>query len=263
VTGEGIDAILRARMQSSRLSGKVLMPAAGKPLLLHLVERLRRTRLLKRVVVATSEAAVDDAIAGLCAREDILCFRGSNEDVLDRYYRCAKAYGMAHIAVLYADNPLLDPGVCDESVAFYLEHLDAYDYVSNCRPSTYPDGQEIEMCSFEALQTAWKEAGKPFQREHVTPFIWDQPERFRCFNLTMEPNLNHRERWTLDYPEDYEFILAVFEGLYPVKPDFSMWDLITFLDAHPDLRKTNAMHGGSTWFTGHEDELKTVQRKKT
>ena len=238
------------------------MPAAGKPLLLHMVERLRRARLLTRIVVATSDDAADDAIADLCDRENVLCFRGSNEDVLDRYYGCAKAFGMAHIAVLYADNPLLDPGVCDAAIAFYLTHLDNYDYVSNCRPSTYPDGQEIEICSFEALEAAWQEADKPFQREHVTPFVWDQPERFRCFNLTMEPDLNRRERWTLDYPEDYEFLRAVYEGLYPEKPEFSMWDLIEFLDAHPDLRKINGMHGDYTWFTAHSDELKTVPRKK-
>lgn len=227
------------------------------------MERLRRARLLKRIVVATSDEAADDAIADLCDREDFLCFRGSNEDVLDRYYRCAKAYGMAHVAVIYGDNPLLDPGVCDEAIAFYLKHLADYDYVSNCRPSTYPDGQEIEICSFEALETAWQEANKLFQREHVTPFVWDQPERFRCFNLTMEPDLNRRERWTLDYPEDYKFLRAVYEGLYPQKQDFSMWELIEFLGAHPDLRKINGMHGDYTWFTLYADELKTVSKGKT
>jgi spore coat polysaccharide biosynthesis protein SpsF len=258
---DGVDAILRARMRSSRLPGKVLMQAAGKPFLSHMIERLGRSRLLRRLVVATSEDASDDPIQDLCAREGVPCFMGSAEDVLDRYYRCAQEYRMGHIAVLYADNPLIDPAVCDEVIGAYLKQSGEYDYVSNNHPPTYPDGNEVEVCSFSALVAAWREAREPFQREHVTPFIWDQPGRFRCLNVTMEPS-HPGERWTLDYPEDYEFLRTVFENLYPVNPNFSMWDVIRFLDTHPEVRKINAAHADYTWYTTHAGELKTIHRKE-
>lgn len=255
-----IGAILRVRMASSRLPGKVLLPAAGKRMLLHTLERLRRSQLLDPIVVATSEDASDDPIVDLCKSADAPCFRGSLDDVLDRFYQCATAYQMQHIAEFKGDNPLIDPVVCDQIGKIYLDHVGQYDYVTNNHPPTYPDGQEVEIFPYSALATAWKEAKEPFQREHVTPFIWDQPERFRVLNVRMDPNLHH-ERWTLDYPEDYTFLRAVFEGLYPGNPAFSMKDVIRFLDAHPELRKINEVHAGYTWYTAHAQDLKTIEKK--
>ncbi len=207
--------------------------------------------------MATSSDPSDDAIENMCLEEDILCYRGNSEDVLDRYYKCAIAYDMKHMALLGADNPLIDPMVCDDSCDAYLQSPGEFDFVSNHHPPTYPDGQEIEICSFKAIESAWREANKQFQREHGTPFIWDQPQRFRCFNITMKPNLQC-ERWTLDYPEDYDFLKSIFDGLYLTKPDFSMWDIVSFLDAHPALRRINAAHSGSKWYSEQADELSTV-----
>lgn len=247
-------------MQSQRLPGKVLMPAAGKPLLCHMIERLRRSRFLESIVVATSTDDADQPIVDLCLGEGIPCFRGRADDVLDRFYSCAREFQMAHIALLGADNPLIDAAVCDQVLGVYLERADEFDYVSNHHPPTFPDGQDIEVLSYPALEKAWKEARKPFQREHGTPFIWDQPKLFRCHNVFMQPDL-HKERWTLDYPEDYEFIRAVFEALYPRNPYFSVQDVLALLDTHPELREINAAHVNYTWHAIHADELKTITKE--
>ena len=249
-----VDAILRARMGSTRLPGKVLLPAAGKPLLQHLVERLRRSRRIRRLVVATSVEPGDDPIAELCEGIEADCFRGSADDVLDRYYRCSVEYGIAHIAIMYSDNPLLDPAVVDTVAGAYQTHVGQFDFVSNCRPFTYPDGMEVELCSFAALEAAWRDSSEPFQREHVTPFIWGQPERFRCHNVTMTPDLHARERWTLDYPEDYDLVRTIFERLKG-EPYFGMLDVLRLLDAEPGLRKINSEHAGLQWWDKHAAEL--------
>jgi spore coat polysaccharide biosynthesis protein SpsF len=247
-------------MRSERLPGKVLMPAAGKPLLCHMIERLRKSRFLEDIVVATTRDDADQPIVDLCLGESIPCFRGHADDVLDRFYSCAREFQMTHIALLGADNPLIDADVCDQVLGVYLERASELDYVSNHHPPTYPDGQDVEVLPFPTLEKAWQEARKPFQREHATPFIWDQPELFRCHNVVMQPDL-HRERWTLDYPEDYEFIREVFESLYPHNPWFSMQDVLAMLDARPALREVNANRASYTWHAMHADELRTIPKK--
>ena len=246
-----VDAILCARMGCSRLPGKALLPAAGKPMLELTIERLMCSRRLARLVVATSDQIEDDAIFKLCARLGVLSYRGSAEDLLDRVYQCARHYAMAHVAYFGADNPLIDPSLCDETIGVYLSNMGSWDYVTNNYPPTYPDGQEVEVTSFEALETAWREATDPRHREHLLTYLWENPQRFRIHNLTQTPNL-HYERWTLDFPEDYEFLRIVFEALYPTKPAFGMWDVIDYLDRHPELRKINIMHRGYyPWLNSH------------
>ena len=251
-----VDAILCARMGSSRLPGKTLLPAVGKPMLQLTIERLQRSRRRGRLVVATSDQAEDDAIAKLCDRLDVPCYRGSADDVLDRVYRCACHYAMAHVAHFGADNPLIDPSLCDEIIGVYLSNLGRWDYVTNNCPPTYPDGQEVEVTLFAALETAWREATDPRHREHLLTFLWENPQRFRIHNVTHEPNLHH-ERWTLDFPEDYEFLRAVFEALYPTNQAFGMWDVIDYLDAHPELREINAIHRDYyPWVKSHASETR-------
>ena len=255
-----MDAILQARMKSSRLPGKVLMPALGRPILSFNVERLRRARTIDRVIVATSDTTEDDAIQKMCEAEGILFFRGSEENVLDRIYRCVRQFGIDVVAKFTADNPLIDPAVIDHVVGFYLAHSDEYDFVSNNHPPTCQDGQEVEVIRTAALEIAWREADKPFQREHVTPFIWDQPERFRLGNVARaDDQWYHAYRWTLDYPEDYEFIKRVYEELYPRKPEFSMQDLMEFLRQRPDIYAINSNRAGYVWYREHLDNLQTVQ----
>ncbi|MBE82165.1 MAG: hypothetical protein CME21_06315 [Gemmatimonadetes bacterium] len=254
---ETVLGIVRARMTASRLPGKVLMEALDRPLLMHMVDRLGACRLIRNVVVATTSEASDNPIEAFCRAEGIEVFRGSANDVLDRIYRCAKAYDSEHAALLGADNPLIDPVVCEEVIGAYLSDGKPYDYVSNHHPPTYPDGQDIEVFRVAALEEAWREADRPFQREHVTPFIWDQPDRFRCHNVALDQD-RHKERWTLDYEEDYVLIRRIIEGLYAEKPGFTMLDIVDFLDRHPELRGVNSEHSGYTWYDESRAELTTV-----
>ena len=254
-----MDAILQARMTSNRLPGKVLMPVLGRPILSYNIERIRRAKTISRVFVATTDKREDDAIQRLCESEGVPVFRGSEEDVLDRIYQRMKHFKMEECAKLTADNPLIDPAVIDQVVGFYLTHRGDYDYVSNNHPPTWQDGQEVEVIRAAALETAWREADKPFQREHVTPFIWDQPERFRIGNVARTDDRWYRDyRWTLDYPEDYLFVKAVFEELYPARPDFTTDDVMDLLRRRPDIHAINANRAGYVWYREHLDALRTV-----
>lgn len=205
----------------------------------HTLERLGRSALLGRIVVALPDLSEDDVLAAECGRLGAPCYRGSAEDVLGRVHACAEAFGMDAVAHFGADNPLIDPAVCDEVVGVFLEG--GFDYVTNNLPPTYPDGQEVEVTSFAALAAAAREASDPRHREHLLSYLWDNRERFRIRNVTREPSLNG-ERWTLDFPEDYELLRAVFEGLCPADPAFGMREVIDYLDERPALRELNARH---------------------
>lgn len=226
-----IDAVVRARMASARLPGKTLLEAGGKTMLEHTLERLGRAALIERIVVATTNLPEDDVIAAACERIDVGCFRGSADDVLGRVR--AAAEGMAHVGHFGADNPLIDPALCDDVIRVYLEG--GWDYVTNNMPPTFPDGQEVEVTSFAALEIAAREATDPRHREHLLTFLWEHPDRFAIRNVTREPS-QHDERWTLDTPEDWVLIRAVFAELYPERPAFGIDDVIAFLDERPHLR---------------------------
>ena len=237
-----VDAIILARTGSSRLPRKVMLPVLGRPMLELTVERLLQSRYIGRLVVATSSQSGDDEIAELCSGLEVECYRGSHDDVLDRLYRCASYYEMSHVAQFGADNPLIDPAVCDRIIEVYLREEGKADYVTNDMPPTY-NGQEVEVTSFEAIEAGWRETNANGQRPHrvLFSFIQANPGRFRVVNLTHERGHYH-ERWTLDYPEDYEFLCAVFKALYPANPAFGMSDIIDFLDLNPEVRQINALH---------------------
>jgi spore coat polysaccharide biosynthesis protein SpsF len=224
-------------MSSRRLPGKVLKPLLGVPMLLRQVERLRRATTFGRMLVATSTDPSDDVLAELCARHRIECFRGSLDDVLDRFYRAARPYDPEHVVRVTGDCPLIDPGVLDDVVRFYL--AGDFDYASNAVEPTFPDGLDVEVFRFSALETAWQEAQLPSQREHVTLFIYKHPERFRVGHYRIGTDLSHM-RWTVDRAEDFEFVSRVFEALYPADPSFTMQDVLRYLQLHPEAAGVNA-----------------------
>ena len=228
-------------MGSCGLEGKVLLPLAGKSALELTIERLLRSRRIDRLVVATSSLDQDEPVAEACARLGVPCFRGSADDVLDRVYRCAARFDMDHVAHFGADNPLIDPELCDEIIDLYLAGVGRWDYVSNNRPPTFPDGQEVEITSFDALEAAWHETDGPRRLACMFRYLAERPERFSIHNVTHDPDLHH-ERWTLDYQEDYEFLQALLERLYASNPAFGFRDVIRHLDERPALRRINAMH---------------------
>jgi glutamate-1-semialdehyde 2,1-aminomutase len=235
-----IGTVIQARLSSSRLPGKVLADVLGRPMLARQLERVARARRPHKVIVATTVDPSDQPIADFCAREDVTCTRGSLNDVLDRYYQTAKAHALDVVVRVTADCPVLDPAVIDDVIDHFLDHH--LDYGANTAPpegSTYPDGMDVEVFSFAALERAWKEAAKPSEREHVTFHFWKNADRFRIGRRDLPRDLSAL-RLTVDYPADLEVVRALYTALYPVKPDFSLEDIAAYLEAHPELKAHNA-----------------------
>jgi spore coat polysaccharide biosynthesis protein SpsF len=237
-----IAAIIQARLGSSRLPGKVLKEINGRPMLSYMLERVSASNGVDKVVVATSVAPDDDHIVEFCKKEKILYYRGSLEDVLDRYYQTAKKINCDVVVRVTADCPLIDPQVIDTIIDVYKGNT--YDYVANTSPPegfTFPEGMDTEVFSFEALRKAWLEAKKPSEREHVTFYFWQNPQLFSIFRYDLSENLSGY-RLTVDYPEDFEVIESLITNLYSRKQSFviTMKDIITFLDIHPEIKGRNS-----------------------
>lgn len=216
-------AILQARMSSSRLPGKVMKPILGEPMIARQLERLRRCETLERLIVATSDHPSDDALAGYLEGAGVDVFRGSLGDVLGRFVACADAFGLSGAIVrLTADCPLADPTVIDEGVRQQAQS--GVDYVSNGRNRTYPRGLDMEVFALEALRTAGRETSDPYDREHVTPFLYRSGDRFRQGELVQTRD-ESALRWTVDTPEDFAFVERVYGALYPNKPAFTSDDI--------------------------------------
>lgn len=230
-----IGAIIQARMGSSRLPGKVLMDLDGTPMLAHVVARARKAARLDTVVVATSTAASDTAIAAWCAAAGVSCERGSEHDVLDRYRQTAVAHRLDAVVRLTADCPLLDPSVIDQVVGAFQSG--AYDYVSNTQPPTFPDGLDTEVFTHAVLTRAWSEAMLDSEREHVTPYIWKRPEVFRLSNVTHIPDLSGL-RWTVDDAADLDLVRMIVTRL--PSDSTAMQDVIGILESNPDIATGNA-----------------------
>jgi spore coat polysaccharide biosynthesis protein SpsF len=226
-------------MSSTRLPGKVLMPVLGKPLLEHLVERLKRVTLSDDIIVATTKNSADDVIERFCQDQAISCYRGNEEDVLSRYYEAAVTYSADVIVRVTGDCPLLDPALVDEAIRYFIDHHPNYAYVSNVQKRTYPRGMDIEVFSFESLAEAFYDATKPSEREHVTPYLYQYTKHFNTGHLIAESD-HSAKRWTVDTKEDYELIRNIFQELYPVNPHFSMIDVLQLLKKRPEWEKINA-----------------------
>lgn len=230
-------AVLQARTSSQRLPGKVLEPILGKPMLARQIERVQRAGSIDRLVVATSTEPADAAVAEIAADCNVACFRGSLDDVLDRFYQAARADNPSHVVRLTGDCPLADWEVIDRVVGYAVSG--GYDYASNTVQPTWPDGLDVEVAAFPALETAWVEGKEPACREHVMPFLSLQPQRFKIGNVRNDEDLSGL-RWTVDEPVDLQFVRAVYAALYPGSPAFSTADILDFLTRHPDVARLNA-----------------------
>lgn len=231
--------INQARMTSTRLPGKVLKTVLGKPLLQYQLERLQQVKSADAIVVATTTNAEDDPIVELCKQLKISCYRGSEFDVLSRYAEAAKIYAADAIVRVTSDCPLIDPAVVDQIIQLYWQNYPKYDYVSNCLKRSYPRGMDTEVFNAEVLQIAHKESQSTFEREHVTPFIYRQPQRY-CLGDLIYREDQSQHRWTVDTPEDFELVKKILEGLYPQQPEFSLQDCLDLVENHPDWSTINA-----------------------
>ncbi len=230
--------IVQARTGSTRLPGKVMKKILGKPVLIHDLERIKLMKTIDKIVVATTDLVEDTLIPKTIAKYalHVGIYGGSALDVLDRYYKAATEFKADVIVRITSDCPLIDPKTSDLVVETFFGN--DCDYCSNTLPRTFPHGLDTEVFSFEALEKAWKEADTPYEREHVTPYIRERPRMFKIANVKNDVKLDYL-RWTLDYPEDFEFIKAIYERLYPVKKEFSMKDILEVLDKEPWLTEMN------------------------
>jgi len=278
--------VVQARTGSTRLPGKVLLPVAGAPLLVRMLERVRAASTPTEVVVATTTDAGDQPVRDLARQAGVRCFSGHPTDLLDRHYQAALACGLSPapasgggdgdegdgdvVVKIPSDCPLIDPAVIDRVIGCYLAAPERYDFVSNLHPATYPDGNDVEAMPMAVLAAAWREATRPHEREHTTPFIWDQPERFRLGNVPWETgrDLSMSHRFTVDYPEDYAFVSAVFDALWTgdgTAPSggFGLNEILDLLAARPDIFELNRRYAGVNWYRNHLGELATVGADQT
>lgn len=245
----GTVAIVQARMTSTRLPGKVLREVLGRPLLAYQLERMRAAASLDRIVIATTTNATDDPIVAFCEREGCDVVRGPEHDVLARYAHAERAVPARTVVRLTSDCPLTDPQLIDMAVRRF--HEAGCDYLSNMLEPTWPYGLAVEVMTREALHAAAAEARDAREREHVTPFIYWRPQRFRLESLTTSPDRSHH-RWTVDTPEDFELVRRVLEALWPANPNFVTKDVLALLEVHPDWAKINAHVQQRAAAGGHE-----------
>ncbi len=232
-----IIAIVQARSGSTRLPGKTMIDIAGKPMLWHVINRLKHSRRLTDIVIATTTNPNDNAIIRLAGENNIKSYAGSEEDVLDRYYQAAVKFKADVIVRITADCPMIDPVIVDKTIEHYLNGK--FDYVSNTVKPTYPDGLDTEVFSFRSLQRAWKEAKLKSEREHVTPYLWKHPELFIIGNIKNDTDLS-RFRWTVDTEEDLQFAREIYRRLYKAHGMFYMEDILELLKQHPELLAINS-----------------------
>ena len=234
--------IVQARMTSTRLPGKVMKIVCDKPLLEHLINRLRRVKYADQVVIATTVNDTDNIIVNLCKELGTLYYRGSEGDVLGRYYEAAVKYGGDIIIRITSDCPVIDPEVVDYLINFFANNIEKYDYVSNTLERSYPKGMDSEIFSFDTLKEAHFNAHDPFDRENVTPFVKMRPQQFRLYNILYRIDMS-RYRWTLDTPEDLELISKIFDALFYQNPSFSLKDMLDQMERTPEWETINAHVG--------------------
>jgi spore coat polysaccharide biosynthesis protein SpsF len=255
-----IVTIIQTRTASTRLNRKVLLPLGDSIVLIKMLERIRLANTIDKIVIATTTNPEDDEIAYLCELIGIDYYRGHPTDCLDRHYQAGKKFKADAIVKIPSDCPLIDPAIIDKVIGNYRENPDSWDYYSNLHPASYPDGNDVEVISMSALERAWFNADKDFEREHTTPYIWERPDEFNIGNVSCETGEDYSDsyRWTLDYIEDYNLIKLIFCNLYKNNPDFGYLDIIFFLKKHPEYRQINSKYLGEYWYMNHLNNLNNI-----
>ena len=233
-----ISAIIQARVTSTRLPGKVLMNIEGKPMLWHVINRLKFSKELDDIILAIPDTKENDILEKFAKDNKVKYFRGSEEDVLSRYYKTAKEFKCDVMVRITSDCPLIDPEIIDLVIE---EHLNfKADYSSNTLKRTFPRGLDTEVFNFDILEKSYKKAKENYQREHVTPYIYEHPEIFKLQNIEAEKELYRPElRWTVDTKEDLELVREVYRHLYKPQKIFYTKDIIDLSDKYSELMKIN------------------------
>jgi len=233
-------AVIQARIGSTRLANKVLLDLEGKTVLEHVIDRVRKSKLVSETVVATTVLGEDLKIVDLCSGKGVKVYRGSENDVLDRFYQAAILFNAEDIVRVTADCPLIDHKVIDDVLNLHFKK--GSDYTSNIIEETFPDGEDVEVFTLDALKRAWQDAKLSSEREHVTPYIRKKPDIFKLSNLACEKDLSEK-RWTLDEKEDYEFIKKIYAALYKKNRFFGIEEVLAVLRSHPEYEEINSRIG--------------------
>jgi spore coat polysaccharide biosynthesis protein SpsF (cytidylyltransferase family) len=248
-----IVAVIQTRASSTRLPEKVLLPLNGKTVFEIVHERVSSSKYIPVVVIATTTNPNDDKIFDLCKKKNIEVFRGSEEDVLDRYYQAAKKYGAEQVVRITSDCPLIDPDLIDKTIELHFN--EGNDYTATAYVETFPDGEDMEIFSFDSLRDAWENATEGWHREHATKYITHGPKKFKIGNLVSEIDLSGK-RWTLDEPNDYKFIKKIYDELGDKNHLFGIKEILEFLEKNPELEKIN-QH-----IIRNEGLLKSIEKEK-
>lgn len=232
-------AIIQARMGSTRLPGKVLKKVLNRPLLEYQLDRIAKANELDGYVVATTTKDQDKPIVKLCEKLAVPVFRGSEADVLSRYFAAASYYQADVIIRLTSDCPLIDPHIIDQVIQSYCAKPNQYDYVSNVLKRTFPRGMDIEVFSYEALAKCHQQAKQKSDREHVTRYLYQHPKQFKLLNVENNHQDQSEHRWTVDTWEDFKLIKKIIESFYPHQPDYTMEDVLTLIQMKPEWREIN------------------------
>ncbi len=230
-------AIIQARMGSTRLPGKILKEVNGKPLLTYQIERLKASRKIDQLVVATTVKSQDDVIVDFCLSHNIKYYRGSESDVLARYYGATQQFDGETIVRITSDCPLIDPNVVDQTIDFFIDNK--FDYVSNAIEPTYPRGLDVEVFSRESFEKVFKEATLSRDREHVTAYYYTNPIKFKIGSVKNAIDYSEH-RWTVDTIEDFQLIKLIIKNLYTENSLFTLADIIRLLKKHPEWSKINS-----------------------
>lgn len=240
MNNQNITVIIQARTGSTRLPNKIFKPLAGKPVLWHVYNRVKQSKLISQIVIATTELQEDDAVENFCNENKISFYRGSSDNVLSRYFFAAKRYKAETIIRITADCPVIDPVVLDNIIETFSDENknDKLDYMSNSIVRTFPRGLDAEIFSMAALEKTFNEATLKYEFEHVTPYIYKHPELFKIKNFESYKDYS-QYRWTVDTKEDYELLRNIYDALYYQKEIFLLEDILKLLEEHPELTEIN------------------------
>ena len=237
-----IVAIIQARMGATRLPGKVMMEVNGVPLIKYQVERIKRSKLIDEIVIATTHKVDDDPIVELCKKDDIDYFRGSEKDVLDRYHVCAKKHNADIIVRCTGDCPLVDPVIIDKTIHLLLDREASF--AANTVPPdkrSFPEGSDVEVFTMEALERAHLECNNPHDREHVTFYFWMYDNGFSTVLINNEKDISNY-RYTIDYPEDFEVLSFLINEIYREGIDGTVKEIVSLLNSNPEIKNKNSKY---------------------
>lgn len=240
-----IAAIIQARTGSSRLPNKVFKILCGKPLIWHIVNRLRFSQRIEKVILATTQNQSDDILESWALENGIDCFRGDENNVLDRYYQTASLYSVDTIVRITADDPFKDPIIIDEVIKMFEEN--SLDFAYNNNPPTFPEGLDTEVFSFIALKHAWLNSIDSFEKEHVTQYFYRNPSLFKQLCLKNNIDISYL-RWTIDTQLDWDMAEIIYSKLYYTNEMFNMSDILSLLEKEPDIAKINSNVKRSTMY---------------